>query len=89
MPWNSFLPVTALAVLTALLLEDRRSWTIAALVCTGTMLGLASHLTGMEVWAMAGAVPMIGANLLLGRQFLVSPANDNGLPLNPFRAYPA
>jgi len=89
MHWNSFLPVTALAVLTALLLEDRRSWTIAALVVTGTVLGLASHLTGMEVWAMAGAVPMIAATLLLGRQFLVSPANDNGLPLSPFRAYPA
>jgi hypothetical protein len=26
---------------------------------------------------------------LLGRQFLVSPANDNGLPLSPFRSYPA
>jgi hypothetical protein len=89
MHWNSFLPVTALAVLTALLLEDRRSWTIAALVVTGTALGLVSHLTGMEMWAMAGAVPMIVATLLLSRRFLVSPANDNGLPLNPFHAYPA
>jgi hypothetical protein len=32
---------------------------------------------------------MIVATLLLSRRFLVSPANDNGLPLNPFHAYPA
>jgi len=89
MHWNSFLPVAALAVLAALLVDDRRSWAIAALVVIGTSLGLASHLTGMEAWAMLGAVPMIVATVLAGRRFLVSPANDNGLPLNPLRTYPA
>lgn len=89
MHWNSFLPVTALAVLTALLLDDRRSWMAAALVVTGTSFGLVGHLTKTEAWATAGAVPMIIATALIARRFLTSPANDNGLPLNPFRAYPA
>lgn len=89
MHWNSFLPVTALAVLTALLLDDRRSWMAAALVVAGTSFGLVGHLTKTEAWATAGAVPMIIATALIARRFLTSPANDNGLPLNPFRAYPA
>lgn len=89
MHWNSFLPVTALAVLAALLCEDRRSWTVAALAVTGTTLGLAGHLSGIGACAMLGAVPMIAATVVALRRFLVSPANDNGLPLNPFRAYPA
>lgn len=89
MHWNSFLPVTALAVLVALLIDNRRSWLIAGLTAAGTSLGLVGHLTGMPAWAMLGAVPMIAATVLGARQFLVSPANDNGLPLNPFRAYPA
>jgi hypothetical protein len=32
---------------------------------------------------------MIVSTAWIARQFLISPANDNGLPLNPFRAYPA
>ena len=89
MHWNSFLPVTALTVLVALLIENRRSWRIAALTTAGTSFGLAGHLTGMPAWAMLGAVPMIAATLLSLRPMLVSPANDNGLPLNPVRPYPA
>jgi hypothetical protein len=38
---------------------------------------------------MLGAVPMIAATALALRPLLVSPANDNGLPLNPVRPYPA
>lgn len=89
MHWNSFLPVTALAILAALMVESRRSWGIAALVVTGTALGFVGHLTGIAACAIAGAVPMIAATVFALRRFLVSPANDNGLPLNPFRAYPA
>jgi hypothetical protein len=89
MHWNSFLPVTALAVVAALVGEDRRSWTVAALAATGTTLGFAGHLSGIGACAMIGAVPMIAATIVALRRFLVSPANDNGLPLNPFRAYPA
>ena len=89
MHWNSFLPVTALAVVAALVGEDRRSWTVAALAATGTTFGLAGHLSGIGACAMIGAVPMIAATIVALRRFLVSPANDNGLPLNPFRAYPA
>jgi len=89
MHWNSFLPVTALAVIAALLDDDRRSWTVALLAVTGTALGFASHLGGIGAYAMLGAVPMIAATVAALRRFLVSPANDNGLPLNPFRAYPA
>lgn len=89
MHWNSFLPVTALTVMVALLIENRRSWLIAGLTAAGTSLGLAGHLTGMPAWAMLGAVPMIAATVLALRPLLVSPANDNGLPLNPVRPYPA
>jgi len=89
MHWNSFLPVTALAILVAVLTESRRSWVVATLVAAGTSLGLLGHLTGIEACAVLGAVPMITATVLALRRFLVSPANDNGLPLNPFRAYPA
>lgn len=89
MHWNSFLPVTALAIVAALVGEDRRSWTVAALVATGTTLGFAGHVSGIGAFAMLGALPMIAATVVALRRFLVSPANDNGLPLNPFRAYPA
>lgn len=89
MHWNSFLPVTALTVLVALLVENRRSWVVALLTAAGTASGLAGHLTGMPAWAMLGAVPMIAATVLALRPLLVSPANDNGLPLNPVRPYPA
>ena len=89
MHWNSFLPVTGLAVLAAILTASRRSWAVAALVAVGTSLGLLGHLTRMEACAMLGAVPMIAATVLVLRSLLVSPANDNGLPLNPLRTYPA
>ncbi len=89
MHWNSFLPVTALAILAALMDEDGRSWLVAALVATGTTLGFIGHLTGIAACAIVGGLPMIAATVLALRRFLVSPANDNGLPLNPFRAYPA
>ncbi|WP_066803614.1 hypothetical protein [Sphingomonas asaccharolytica] len=78
-----------LALVLAFVRNDRHSWRIAGLVQLASLAGLLAYLSGVTALAVLGALPMIAATLLLGRQFLVSPANDNGLPLNPFRAYPA
>jgi hypothetical protein len=78
-----------LALMIAVMRGDRRSWMVFALIATGSMLGLVGDLTAIGACAIVGAVPMILATTLIARQFLVSPANDNGLPLNPFHAYPA
>jgi Gpi18-like mannosyltransferase len=69
--------------------NDRRSWTIAGLVQLASFAGLAAYVSGLSGLAVIGALPMIAATWMVARPFLVSPANDNGLPLNPFRAYPA
>ena len=84
-----FFMADVLALTLALARGDRRNWLVFVLVQSGSMLGLTAYLTGIEACAIVGAVPMIVATTLVARQFLVSPANDNGLPLNPFRAYPA
>jgi len=86
---GSFAMADILAVMLAVMRGDRRSWTVCALIATGSMLGLVGDLTAIEACTILGAVPMIVATALITRQFLVSPANDNGLPLNPFRTYPA
>lgn len=86
---RSFVMADVLALGLAAMRGDRRSWTICALVESGSMLALVGDLSGIRAGAIAGAVPMIVATVLIARRFLVSPANDNGLPLNPFRAYPA
>ncbi|WP_066816173.1 hypothetical protein [Sphingomonas mali] len=69
--------------------NDRRSWKIAGLVQFASLAGLAAYVSGLSGLAVIGALPMIAATWMVLGQFLVSPANDNGLPLNPFRAYPA
>lgn len=86
---GSFLEADILALMLAVMRGERRSWTILALIATGSMLGLAGDLTDIRACAILGALPMIAATALIAKQFLISPANDNGLPLNPFRAYPA
>lgn len=86
---RSFFIADIVALVLAVARGDRRSWTICVLVETGSALALAGHAAKIDAGAMLGAVPMIIATALIARQFLVSPANDNGLPLNPFRAYPA
>jgi hypothetical protein len=86
---ESFLVAGILALMVAASRGDRRSWMIFVLIVAGLMLALAGHLTGFAACAIVGAVPMIIATALIARQFLVSPANDNGLPLNLFRGYPA
>lgn len=78
-----------LALALALARGDRQSWIVAALVQAGSMLALTGYLAGISLLPMLGADAMIVATWLVARPFLVSPANDNGLPLNPFRAYPA
>jgi hypothetical protein len=86
---RAFLIPGILAMARAFMLGDRQSWTICALVEAGLALSLLGDWVGIPTGAIVGAVPMIVATTLIARQFLVSPANDNGLPLNPFRAYPA
>ena len=86
---GSFLLADILALMLAVMRGDRWTWRIFALIAAGSMFGLAGDLTGIKACAILGAVPMIAATVLIARRFLVSPANDNGLPLNPFRAYPA
>ena len=60
----------------------RKDITIAALVVGGWLLAVAGS-------ASLGAVPIMVATFLIGRPLFASPANDNGLPLNPGKAYPA
>jgi len=84
-----FFLADVLALALALARGDRRSWTIAGLVQAGSMLALTGYLAGIAALPMLGALAMIAATWLVARPFLVSPANDNALPLNPLRAYPA
>jgi len=76
---RDFLPAVALS---GMLAVRQRKPAIAMLV----MAGWSSAMAGVPI---LGAVPIIVAILSMARRFLVSPANDNGLPLNPHRAYPA
>lgn len=69
-------------VLSGALAIRRRSVAIPALVCVGWLLAIAGI-------AALGAAPILIATWLVARAFLASPANDNGLPLNPGKAYPA
>jgi Gpi18-like mannosyltransferase len=78
-----------LSVSLALVRRDRTSWQVAALVQAGSLLGLSAYLVGIDGFAIIGALPMLAATLLVARPFLASPANDNGLPLNPLTIYPA
>ena len=86
---QSFFLADILALVLAVVCGEPRSWMICALVEGGSALALAGHAAEIDAGAILGAVPIIIATALMARQFLVSPANDNGLPLNPFRAYPA
>jgi hypothetical protein len=83
--WTDFIPAGLCAIALAARRADSTSMQIAVLTLTGVALSVA----GYEVLTMFGAVAMITATVLVTRRFLVSPANDNGLPLNPFIVYPA
>ncbi|QDZ07030.1 hypothetical protein FPZ24_05680 [Sphingomonas panacisoli] len=69
-------------VLSGMLAVRQRQTGIAALVIAGWVLAFCG-------FAALGAAPIMVATLLIARPFLASPANDNGLPLNPGEAYPA
>lgn len=56
---------------------------------TGASLVIGGWLLAISVSAPIGTVPIMVATVLIARPFLVSPANDNGLPLNIVTAYPA
>jgi len=84
-----FFLADVLAIGLALARNDRRSWKIAGLVQLASLAGLVAYISGLSGLAVLGALPMMAATWMVARQLLVSPANDNGLPLNPFRAYPA
>lgn len=76
---GDFLPALVLSGMLAVL---QRQVAIAALVMTGWCLAAAGSNA-------LGAVPVVVASVLIVRPFLASPANDNGLPLNPSVPYPA
>src|SRR3569623_493523 len=61
--------------------RDRASVAIAAMLAGGIALAIADV-------APLGAVPMIVATVLTTQRFLVSPANDNGSPLNLLAEFP-
>jgi len=71
----------ALGLSLALALRDRNV-VVAGYVASGWLLAISG-------FAFLGAVPIMVATLLIARPFLASPANDNGLPLNPVTGYPA
>ncbi|THD35384.1 MAG: hypothetical protein E7773_13175 [Sphingomonas sp.] len=73
-----FLPAVALSVVLAL---RHRDYSAAAPVVAGFVLAI----IGLPAF---GGVATIVAMVLIVRKFLASPANDNGLPLNPFNPYP-
>ncbi|MEO5492948.1 MAG: hypothetical protein ABIR08_02855 [Sphingomonas sp.] len=75
---HDFLLAVALSV--ALAIRQREA-AIAALIMGG-------WLSAIFLSAALGTVPIMVATLLIARPFLASPANDNGLPLNPVAAYP-
>jgi hypothetical protein len=60
----------------------QRSAVIPALVSIGYLLAIVGA-------APLGALATLAAAILVARPFLTSPANDNGLPLNPYIPYPA
>lgn len=70
------------AALSGVLAIRRRSVVIPALVSIGYVLAVVGA-------APLGALAMVAATVLVARPFLASPANDNGLPLNPYIPYPA
>jgi hypothetical protein len=67
--------------LSGVLAIRRRSFAIAALVSIGYLLAIVGA-------APLGALALTAATLMVLRRFLTSPANDNGLPLNPYIPYP-
>ncbi|MDB5678723.1 hypothetical protein [Sphingomonas bacterium] len=79
MQTHDFLLAVALSCALAI---RRRSAVIAALVSIGYLLAVVGA-------APFGAMAIIAATVLVARAFLTSPANDNGLPLNPYIPYPA
>jgi hypothetical protein len=74
-----FLAAVALSIALAI---RQRGLAVAALLLTG-------HLLAIIGLPALGAVPMIAAIAVIARSFLDLPANDNGLPLNPYSSYPA
>lgn len=61
--------------------RDRASVAIAAMIAGGIALAFAG-------FAPLGAVPMMVATAMTAQRFLVSPANDNGSPLNLLAEFP-
>ncbi|HEX4693069.1 hypothetical protein [Sphingomonas sp.] len=61
--------------------RDRASLSIAATIGAGLALASADL-------APLGAAPMIVVTALVAQRFFLSPANDNGLPLNPLAELP-
>ncbi len=84
-----FFLADVLALALAFARSDRRSWQIAGLVQLASLAGLLAYMSGVTALAVLGALPMIAATVLVARPFLASAANDNGLPLNPWRIHPA
>jgi hypothetical protein len=76
---HDFLIAVALSLILAL---RQREAAIAALVIGGWLMAIFAS-------AALGAPPIMVATLLIARPFFASPANDNGLPLNPVAPYPA
>jgi hypothetical protein len=80
-----FLPALLLAGTIAVRRRDRPSLRSGTLI----MLGIVLAATRSEFLTIASALPMLAATVLVARPFLASPANDNGLPLNPLSIYPS
>jgi len=84
-----FFLADVLALAFALVAQDRRASLIFALVQIGSLLALFAFMLRIDALAIVGGASMIAATGLTVRRLLVSPANDNGLPLNPARIYSA
>lgn len=74
-----FFLADVLAFVMALTLRDARSWRLATLVQTGSLLGLFGYLSGLDAMGMIGAVAMIAATLRLAQPLIQPFANDNPL----------
>ncbi len=65
-----------LALMYALAARDRASWTVAALVQTGSTLALMGYLSDSGGPALVGAIAMIAATIRVARPLIVPIAND-------------
>ena len=84
---RSFFLADVLAFALALSKAGPRSWLVAGLVQMGSILALTGYPSGLTLLPLGGAGAMIAATALIAKPFFTSPANDNGLPLNPLTMY--